>query len=170
MRLSEISIQRPVLATVMTLVLILFGIVSFTRLPLRQYPDITSPLVSVRIVYPGASARLVETDVTAPLEEALSGIESVKTFTSTSSEEVSQVTLEFEQSRNLDAAANDVRDRVAGIRPFLPPNAMEPIVGKASADAQAILWLSLFSDHHTQLELTDYAERFLKDRFASIPG
>jgi multidrug efflux pump len=170
MRLSEVSIQRPVLATVMTLVLILLGIVSFTRLSLRQYPDITSPLVSVRIVYPGASARLVETDVTAPLEEALSGIESVKTFTSTSSEEVSQVTLEFEQTRNLDAAANDVRDRVAGIRPYLPPGAMEPSVGKASADAQAILWFSLFSDRHTDLELTDYAERHLKDRFASLPG
>jgi multidrug efflux pump len=170
MRLSEVSIHRPVLATIMTLVLVLFGILSFTRLSVRQYPDINAPFVSIQTVYPGASARLVETDVTTVLEEALSGIESVKALTSSSREEISQVTLEFDLSRDLDDAANDVRDRVFGSRRWLPPGIEEPIVSKASADAQAIVWLSLYSDRYTELELTDYAERHIKDRLAATPG
>ena len=170
MKLSEVSIRRPVLATIMTLVLVLFGLLSVTRLTVRQYPDITAPFVSIQTVYPGASARLVETDVTTVLEEALSGIESVKTLTSASREEVSLITLEFELSRDLDAAANDVRDRVFGSRRWLPPGIDEPIVSKASADAEAIIWLSLHSDRSTELELTDYAERHIKDRLAATAG
>lgn len=170
MRLSEVSIHRPVLATIMTLALVLFGVLSFTRLSVRQYPDITAPVVSIQTVYPGASARLVETDVTTVLEEALSGIESVKSFTSASREEMSLITLEFELSRDLDDAANDVRDRVFGSRRWLPPGIEEPQVSKASADAQAIMWLSLHSDRFSELELTDYAERHIKDRLAATPG
>lgn len=170
MKLSEVSITRPVLATIMTLALVLFGILSFTRLSVRQYPDIAAPVVSVRTVYPGASARLVETDVTAVLEEALSGIESVKTVRSVSSEEASQITLEFELTRDLDGAASDVRDRVSGVRRTLPPTIEEPVIVKASADAQAVIRLALFSDRHTELELTDYAARYIKDRLGSIPG
>ncbi|WP_447978282.1 efflux RND transporter permease subunit [Candidatus Nitrospira bockiana] len=170
MKLSEVSIRRPVLATIMTLVVVLFGVLSFTRLSVRQYPDITAPVVSVRTVYPGASARLVETDVTTVLEESLSGIESVKTFSSISREEVSGITLEFELGRDLDAAANDVRDRVFAVRRSLPLTIEEPVITKASADAQALVWMSLFSDRYNELELTDYAEREIKDRLASIPG
>jgi multidrug efflux pump len=168
LKLSEVSIRRPVLAMIMTLVL--FGVLSATRLSVRQYPDISAPFVSIQTVYPGASARLVETDVTTVLEEALSGIESVKTFTSASREEISLITLEFERSRDLDDAANDVRDRVFGSRRWLPPGIDEPMVSKASADAQAIVWLSLYSDRATELELTDYAERHIKDRLAAAPG
>jgi multidrug efflux pump len=170
MKLSEVSIHRPVLATIMTLVLVLFGVLSFTRLSVRQYPDINAPFVSIHTVYPGASARLVETDVTTVLEEALSGIESIKTLTSSSREEVSYLTLEFELSRNLDDATNDVRDRVSGSRRRLPPGVEEPLVSKASADEQAIIWFSLYSERATELELTDYAERHIKDRLAASPG
>ena len=170
MKLSEVSIHRPVLAIIMTLVLVLFGLLSFTRLPVRQYPDINAPFVSIQTVYPGASARLVETDVTTVLEEALSGVESVKILTSASREEISVITLEFELSRDLDDAANDVRDRVFGSRRWLPPGIDEPTISKASADAQAIVWLSLYSDRATELELTDYAERHIKDRLAATPG
>lgn len=170
MKLSEVSIRRPVLAIIMTLVLVLFGLLSFTRLPVRQYPDINAPFVSIQTVYPGASARLVESDVTTVLEEALSGVESVKTFTSASREEISLISLEFELSRDLDDAANDVRDRVFGSRRWLPPGIEEPMVSKARADAQAIVWLSLYSDRATELELTDYAERHIKDRLAATPG
>lgn len=170
MKLSEVSIQRPVLAMVMTLVVVLFGLVCYTRLPIREYPDIDAPIVSVRTVYPGASAQLVETDVTAVLEEALSGIESLKSIWSTSREEVSQITLEFDLKRDLDDAANDVRDRVFGVRRWLPPTIEEPIIWKADADAQAIIWLSLFSDRYSELELTDFAERYIKDRLTTLPG
>ena len=170
MKLSEVSIHRPVLAIIMTLVLVLFGLLSFTRLPVRQYPDINAPFVSIQTVYPGASARLVETDVTTVLEESLSGVESVKILTSASREEISVITLEFELSRDLDDAANDVRDRVFGSRRWLPPGIDEPTISKASADAQAIVWLSLYSDRATELELTDYAERHIKDRLAATPG
>ena len=154
----------------MTLVLVLFGLLSFTRLPVRQFPDINAPFVSIQTVYPGASARLVESDVTTVLEEALSGVESVKTFTSASREEISVITLEFELTRDLDDAANDVRDRVFGARRWLPVGIDEPMVSKARADAQAIVWLSLYSDRATELELTDYAERHIKDRLAATPG
>lgn len=154
----------------MTLVLVLFGLLSFTRLSVRQYPDINAPFVSIQTVYPGANARLVESDVTTVLEEALSGIESVKTLSSVSREEISQITLEFEHSRDMDGAANDVRDRVFGSRRWLPPDIQEPIISKASADDQALVWLSLSSDRHTELELTDYAVRHIKDRLAASPG
>src|SRR5918992_2113447 len=111
MKLSTISIHRPVLATVLTLVLILFGILSFTHLPVREYPDIDPAIVSIRTVYPGASEQIIEADVTTVLEESLSGLERVKSIASMSREEVSQITVEFELGRDLDDAANDVRDR-----------------------------------------------------------
>lgn len=170
MKLSEVSIQRPVLATVMTLTLVLFGIIAFTRLPIREYPDIDAPIVSVRTVYPGASASVVETDVTALLEESLSGIESLKTLSSFSREEVSEITIEFDLARNLDDAANDVRDRIFSVRRLLPADCEEPVLWKASSDAVAIVWLSLQSNRHSELEITDFAERYIKDRLAALPG
>jgi multidrug efflux pump len=170
MNLSAVCIRRPVLATVITLALILFGLLSFARLPVREYPDIDFPIVSVTTEYPGASSSLVETDVTRILEESLAGLEGLRTITSASREEQSQITIEFNLNRDLDAAVNDVRDRVLGPRRWLPPTIQEPMIYKARTDAEPIIWLSLFSERHSDLELTDFAERYLKDKLATIPG
>ncbi|WP_447975181.1 efflux RND transporter permease subunit [Nitrospira sp. Kam-Ns4a] len=170
MKLSETSIKRPVLATVMTLVLVLFGVISFGRLSVREYPDIDPPVVSVRTVYQGASAQIIETDVTKILEDHLNGIEGIKTLSSTSREEVSQITIEFELTRDVDAAANDVRDRVSRARGQLPDDIEEPIISKVEADANAIIWLAFSSDRHSTLEITDFAERYVKDRLSALPG
>ena len=170
MKLSQISIQRPVLATVMTLLLVLCGVLSFTRLSVREYPDIDRPIVSVRTVYPGASAQLVETDVTTVLEDALSGIAGLRTAASISREETSRITLEFETVRDLDGAANDVRDRVFRIRRQLPLGIEDPIVAKEDAEDDEVLFLALSSDRHSELELTDFAERHIKSRLAILPG
>ncbi len=170
MKLSETSIRRPVLAIVMTLVLVLLGLISFTRLTVREYPDIDPPVVSVRTVYDGASAQIMETDVTKILEDQLSGIEQIKTLRSESREEISQITVEFELERDVDAAANDVRDRVSRARGRLPDEIDEPIISKVEADARAIMWLAFYSDRHSQLEITDFADRFVKDRLSNLPG
>jgi len=135
MILSEISIRRPVLATVMSLLILLVGLIAFERLPVREYPDIDAPVVSVRTVYPGASAQVMESQVTNPLEDALSGIEGIRTIKSVSREEVSQITVEFLLSRDAEAAANDVRDRVARSRGLLPGETDDPVVAKIEADA-----------------------------------
>ncbi|HSD59705.1 MAG TPA: efflux RND transporter permease subunit [Burkholderiales bacterium] len=170
MQLPEISIRRPVLATVMSLMILLLGIISFLRLTVREYPNIDAPVVSVRTVYKGASAEVVESQVTQPLEDVLSGIEGIKVLKSVSREEVSQITVEFVTERNVDEAANDVRDRVARTRARLPEAADEPVVAKIEADAQAIIWLRLYSDQHSALEITDYADRVVADRLKTLPG
>ncbi len=170
MRLFEICIQRPVFAIVMTLLLVLFGILNFLRLPVREYPDIKPPIVSVRTVYPGASVSVLESDVTTPLEDALSGIQGLRTISSASREEVSLITMEFSLGRDLDGATNDVRDRVAQVRSLLPLGILEPYVGKAAAENTEVLWLAVSSGHHSELELSDIADRFIKTRLAMIPG
>ncbi|MDZ7265938.1 MAG: efflux RND transporter permease subunit [candidate division KSB1 bacterium] len=170
MKLSEISIQRPVLATVMSLVIIIFGVVSFTQLPVREYPDIDPPVVSVTTFYRGASPNVVETEITDILEEQLSTIEGVKTITSSSQEQGSAITITFELDRDVDQAANDVRDRVASVRGLLPREADDPIIQKIDVNAQPIMWLALISDRHNNLELTDAAERILKERLLRLPG
>ncbi len=170
MTLSELSIRRPVLATVMSLLLVLIGIISYQRLTVREYPNIDSPIVSVRTVYTGASAPVIESQVTRPLEDTLSGIEGIKTIKSTSREEVSQITVEFIRTRDPDAAASDVRDRVSRARGRLPDDVDEPVVAKIEADAQAIIWIAFSSDHHNQLEITDYASRIVKDRLQTLSG
>lgn len=170
MRLSALSIERPVLATVATLLLMLFGILSYSRLAIREYPDITFPVVSVATVYPSADAQLVETDITSVLEDALSGIEGLRTLRSTSREGLSDITLEFALTRNLDAAANDVRDRVTRVQSLLPPGIEAPLVMKENSEADGIMWLALISDRHSELDLTDFAQRQLKDRLAPLPG
>lgn len=170
MVLPEISIRRPVLATVMSLVLTLLGVISYTRLSVREYPKIDPPVVSVRTVYPGASAEIIESQITRPIESALAGIEGIKVMKSISREEVSQITIEFVLNRDPDAAANDVRDRVARGRATIPEEALESIVQKIEADAQAVIWLAFSSDRHTPLEITDYADRFVKDRLQTLPG
>jgi multidrug efflux pump len=170
MRLPEICIQRPVFATVMSLMIVLVGVISFDRLTVREYPKIDTPVVSVRTVYKGASAQVIESQVTQPLEDSLSGIEGVKTIKSVSREEVSQITIEFVTERDVDAAANDVRDRVARVRARLPEEADDSVVSKIEADAQAIMWLAFFSERHSSLELSDYADRYVADRLKTLPG
>ncbi len=170
MFLPEISVRRPVLATVMSLLIILVGVISFDRLTVREYPKIDSPVVSVRTVYTGASPQVIESQVTQPLEDSISGIEGVKTLKSVSREEVSQITVEFTNDRDPDLAANDVRDRVSRARGRLPDEVNEPIIAKVEADAQAIMWLRLFSETHSPLEISDYADRYVADRLKTLPG
>jgi len=170
MKLSELSIQRPVLATVMSLAILLFGILSFTFLPVREYPDTESPVVSVDTFYRGANPQVVETEITDVLEEQLSTIEGVKVMTSSSQEQTSNITIEFNLNRDVDKAANDVRDRVARVRGNLPPNAEEPVVAKQDVNAQPIIWLALYGQNHTTLELSDLAYNVFSERLQRLNG
>ncbi len=170
MKLSTMSIQRPVFATVMSLTILLFGIIGFSRLPVREYPDIDPPIISVVTLYRGASPSVVETQITNVLEEQFATLEGVKTLTSSSREQGSVITIEFELNRKVDEAANDVRDRVSRVRGNLPREIDDPIVSKVDANAQAIVWLALFSDNHNGLELTDVADRVLKEKIQRLPG
>ena len=170
MKLSTTSIQRPVFAAVMSFAILLFGIIAFTRLPVREYPDIDPPIVSVVTLYRGASPSVVETEITNVLEEQFATLEGVKTMSSSSREQGSVITIEFELGRNVDEAANDVRDRVSRVRGALPREIDDPVVSKVDANAQAIVWLGLSSDRHTGLELTDVADRVLKERIQRLPG
>ena len=170
MFLPKISIQRPILATMMSVALVLFGVISLSRLPVRELPDVDPPIVSVTTVYPGASAQVVETEVSERLEEAINNIEGIKTLTSQSREQVSTITVEFELSRDVDQAAQDVRDRVARVRGLLPDDIKEPIVAKQEADANPAIWIALNSERHTPLELTTIAERQIKNRLQTVKG
>jgi len=170
MVLADISIHRPVLATVMSLMIILIGIIGYQRLSVREYPKIDAPVVSVRTVYTGASAEIIESQVTKPLENSLAGIEGIRTIKSISREEVSQITVEFVLERNIDAAANDVRDRVSRVRGQLPKDSKEPVVAKIEADAQAIIWLALSSDLQNSLEISDHADRYIVSRLQTLTG
>jgi len=170
MKLSLTSIRRPVLATVMSLAILLFGIIAFSRLPVREYPDIDPPIISVVSLYRGANPNVVETEITNILEEQFATLEGVKTMTSSSREQGSVITIEFELSRDVDEAANEVRDRVARIRGRLPREVDDPIVSKVDANAQPIVWLALFSSEHSGLELTDVADRVLKERIQRLAG
>ena len=146
MTLSDISIKRPVLATVMCLTLVLFGAISFTRLPIRESPDIDAPVVSITTVYTGASARVMEVEVSQVLEDELSGIEGVKSIVSVNREQVSLITIEFELERPIDAAAQDVRDRVLRVRNKLPDDIEEPVITKQDADASPFIWIVLYGE------------------------
>ncbi len=170
MVLSDVSIRRPVLATVMSLLIVLMGYLSYTRMAVREYPNIDPPVVSVRTVYKGATAQVMESAITQPLEDSLSGIEGIKTIKSQSREEVSQITVTFVTSREIDGAANDVRDRVARVRKNLPAASDNPVVSKIEADAQPIMWVALTSGQHSPMELTDFADRYLTDPMKAIPG
>ena len=170
MILPRISIQRPVLTTMMNLALILFGLIALTRLPVRELPDIDPPVVSVTTVYPGANASVVETEVTERLEEELNNIEGIRTISSQSREQVSSITIEFDLSRDIDQGAQDVRDRVSRVRGKLPEFIDEPIVAKQDADAQPIIWVGMNSDVVTPLEMTQLAEKQIKNRLQTIKG
>ncbi|MEZ5560979.1 MAG: efflux RND transporter permease subunit, partial [Pseudomonadales bacterium] len=170
MWLSDVSVKRPVFATVISLLLVAFGVLSFNYLPLREYPDIQPPLVSVNTTYVGASADVIETRVTQLIEDQISGIEGIKSITSSSRDERSSINIEFELSRNIDEAANDVRDRVSRILDRLPEDIEPPEVAKQDSDARPIMYVSLSSDQMSMMELDDYAERYIVDRFAILPG
>jgi multidrug efflux pump len=170
MKLSSMSIRRPVFASVMSFTILLFGIIAFTRLPVREYPDIDPPIISVTTFYRGASPAVVETEITNVLEEQFATLEGVKSLKSSSREQGSVITIEFELNRNVDEAANDVRDRVSRVRSALPREIDDPVISKVDANAQAIVWLALSSDRHSGLELTEVADRILKERIQRLPG
>ncbi len=170
MVLSDISVRRPVLATVMSLALMLIGIVSYQRLSVREYPKIDEPVVTVETTYKGASAQIIESQVTQTLEDSLAGIEGIDVMSSISRAEKSQITLRFRLDRNVDVAASDVRDRVGRVRAVLPTEIDEPVIAKVEADAQPILYLAFSSDRHSPLEVTDFADRYVKDRLQNLPG
>ncbi len=170
MKLSDICIKRPVFATVLSLVVMLIGIVTYTRLPVREYPKIDEPVVTVDTTYRGASAEIIESQVTKPLEDSLAGIEGVEVITSISRAENSQISVRFKLERAPDSAAADVRDRVSRVRNKLPDAVDEPVIAKVEADANPIIWVAFSSDKHSALEVTDVASRIVKPRLQTLPG
>ncbi len=170
MKLSETCIRRPVFATVLSLLVVLVGLVGYQRLSVREYPNIDPPVVTVQTSYPGASAEIIESQVTNILEDSLAGIEGIDYMTSISREETSQITVTFRLDRDPDAAAADVRDRVSRVRGRLPDDVEDSVIQKVEADAQPIIYLAFFSDRHSPLEVSDYADRYVKDRLQTLPG
>jgi multidrug efflux pump len=168
--LSNISIDRPVLAVVMSLTIIIFGIIGFNLLGIREYPSVDPPTVSVSTNYPGANADIIESQITEPLEESINGIAGIKSLTSTSRDGGSNINVEFELGIDMEAAANDVRDRVARAVRNLPPDAEPPSVSKADADSQPIMFLGIKSETRSLLDLTLLAENLFKERIQTIPG
>ena len=166
----SLSIERPVLATVLSLILILFGAIGYSNLSVRELPNIEFPTVSIVTVLPGASPEVVEKEVTEVLEEVVSTIEGIDTLTSSSVEQVSKITIRFDLNRNIDLAAQDVRDRVARARSELPPDTEEPVVSKIDLDARAILWISLNADRASLRDLSGYADTVVKERLQRLPG
>lgn len=170
MKISELSVRRPVFATVISLLLVIFGLVSLQRLAIREYPDIDRPVVSVTTTYQGASAPVIETKITQVIEDSIAGIEGILKIESESEDERSQVRIEFDVSRDIDGAANDVRDRVSRVMGDLPEEADPPEVIKADASAEPVMYVSFSADSMSMLEITDYAERNLIDRLSTVPG
>ncbi len=170
MQLPEISIRRPVFATVLSLLILLVGFVAFNGLTVREYPRIDEPNVTVSTTFGGASSEVIETQVTKVLEDSLAGIEGVDIITSISRQEESQITVRFKLERDPDSAAADVRDKVSRVRQRLPQDVDEPMIAKVEADAQPVIWLALNSDSMTPLELSDLANRIVKPRLQTAPG
>jgi len=170
MIISDISVKRPVFATVLSLLLIAFGLLSFGDLPVRELPDVDPPIVNVATRYPGANAAVVETRVTQIVEGAIAGVSGIKTIASSSQDGSSRITIEFTLSRDIDAAANDVRDRVSRILNNLPEEVEPPEVSKVDGDTRPIMWFNLTSPVMDILQLTDYAERNIVDRLSVVDG
>lgn len=170
MKISELCVQRPVFATVLSLAVVLVGLVSYDRLTVREYPKIDPPVVNVETSYSGASPEIIETQVTQVLEEQLAGIEGVDFMTSISRQEQSQITVTFQLNRDPGEAAADVRDRVSRARDQLPDEVDEPVIQKVEADAQPIIYLAFSSDKHSAMEITDYADRYVKDQLQTLNG
>jgi multidrug efflux pump len=170
MIITDLSVKRPVLASVISLLILAFGLLAFNELPLREYPDIDAPVVSISTDYAGAAAAVVEQRITQVLEDRISGIEGIKNIVSSSKDGRSDISIEFNVARDIDAAANDVRDRVSRVLDNLPNEADPPEVTKAGAGDDTIMWFNLVSNNMGLLELTDYANRYLIDRFSVLDG
>ena len=170
MKLSDTAIRRPVLASVLSVAIVIFGAIGFLRLSVREFPDVDPPVVSVSTVLRGANPQVMESAVTDILEEELSTIPGLRTLTSSSAEQVSNITLEFTLDRKIEDAAQDVRDRVSAVRGRLPQDIEEPVVAKQDADAQPFLWLALSGANYDLLQLSDIADRQVKTRLQSLPG
>ncbi|MEM7663655.1 MAG: efflux RND transporter permease subunit [Pseudomonadota bacterium] len=170
MILSDVAVKRPVFASVLSLLLVIFGLVSFDRLPLREYPDIDAPVVTIETDYPGASASIVETRITQVIEDAIAGVEGIRIVDASSRDGRSDISIEFDINQDIDVAANDIRDRVSGVSDQLPVDADPSEITKANADDDVIIWLNLASDSMTTPELSDYADRFLVDQFSALDG
>ncbi len=170
MQLPEISIRRPVFATVLSLLVLLIGAVSFTKLPVREYPKIDEPVVTVNVRYAGASAEVVESQVAKPLEDSIAGIDAVDVITSISRAEQAQITVRFRLEKDADAAAAEVRDRTARVRNRLPQAIDEPVIAKVEADAFPVIWLAFSSDTHTPLQINELVNRIAKPRLQTVTG
>ncbi len=170
MFLSDVSIRRPVLASMLSLAIVLFGAIGYFRLGVREYPDIDPAIISVSTFLPGANPRVVESAVTDILEEELSTVEGLKTLSSASTEESSNITLEFTLGRDVESAAQDVRDKVSRVRGRLPREVLEPVIAKEDADAQPFYWLALSGANYDLLQLSDIGDRIVKQRLQTIPG
>jgi len=170
MSLPELCIRRPIFAIMLNVLIVLFGVVGYLRLPVRELPDVDPPIVTVTTLYRGASSEVMEAEVTERLEQEINTIPGIRTLVSQSREEVSLITVRFQLDRDADVAAQDVRDRIARARSLMPEDIEEPIVAKQDANAQEVMWIALFSDRRSTLELTEVAERQFKDRLQTLRG
>ncbi len=170
MQLAEISIRRPVFATVLSLLIVLIGAVSFQRLAVREYPKIDEPVVTVSVRYPGASAEVIESQVSKPLEDSIAGIDGVDVLTSISRADQSQISVRFRLEKDADAAAAEVRDRTSRVRNKLPQSIEEPVIAKVEADAFPVIWLAFTSDSLTRLQINDLVNRIVKPRLQTVTG
>jgi multidrug efflux pump len=171
MNISELSLRRPVLAIVLNVLIVVFGVIGFKFLGVRDYPAIDPPNVSVRTSYAGANADIIESQVTEPLEKAINGIAGVKNITSSSSQGTSSINVEFDLGVDMEAAANDVRDKVSQAARSLPPDLdAPPVVSKADASGDAIISMTVQSNTRNQLEITEYSNNVLVERLQTIPG
>jgi len=170
MQLAEVSIRRPVFATVLSLLILLVGAVSFDRLTVREYPKIDEPVVTVSVRYPGASAEVIESQVTKPLEDSIAGIDAVDVLTSISRADQAQITVRFRLEKEADAAAAEVRDRTSRVRNRLPQAIEEPVIAKVEADAFPVVWLAFASETTSQLAINDLINRVVKPRLQTVSG
>jgi multidrug efflux pump len=170
MILSDLSIRRPVFASMVSVAIVLFGIIGYRELAVREYPDVDPPLISVFTALPGANPQVVESAVTDVLEEELSTVPGIRTLTSSSAEQSSNISIEFQLDRDVEAAAQDVRDKVARVRNRLPQDVLEPVIAKQEADARPFMWLALSGDNVDLLRLSDVADRMVKSRLQTISG
>ena len=168
MNISELSIRRPVLASVLTIIILLFGFIGYSYLGVREFPSVDNPIISVTCSYPGANADVIENQITEPLEQNINGIPGIRSLSSVSSQGQSRITVEFELSVDLETAANDVRDKVSRAQRYLPRDCDPPTVTKADADASPILMVTIQSDKRSLLELSEIADLTVKEQLQTI--
>ncbi|MEO8211365.1 MAG: efflux RND transporter permease subunit, partial [bacterium] len=170
MSLSSVCIKRPVLSIVLSIILVLFGIVGFLNLEVREYPNIDAPVITVSTFYPGANSDVIEAQITEPLEQSINGIDGIRIMSSTSREQQSQISIEFNLDKDIDAAANDVRDRVSRVLRQLPPDIDPPVVEKSDADATPIIIVFVSSDNMSILDVNSFASNVIAEKVQTIQG